>query len=230
MIRSTKLAATAAACVATIAAVANVASATVVGFREDFTTGSAAWRNSNGSADLAWSASGGADGSGYATSTFNLSVTTPGGFPPTVIRAQQGYGSSGGAFAGNWIADGATAVSFWFRHDLSEAIGLTGRFASANNFPGAAVVSFVPVQPNTWTLVTFDVSATSNAFVSFEGSSYAAVFSNIGNMQLGFAVPAALIGQNIDGHFDIDGFTIVPAPGAWALLMVAGVATRRRRR
>lgn len=221
--RTTAFAATAAVCIV------SSASATVIGFTEGFDSGSANWRNSNGAADLAWFASGGPGGSAYASSTFNLSVTTAGGFPPTVIRAQQGYGSSGGAYAGNWLAEGVTSVSFWFRHDLSEAIGVTGRFASSANFPGAAVVSFVPVMPNIWTLVTFDVGPNSSSFVSFEGSNYAAVFSNIGNMQFGFSVPAALVGQNIDGHFDIDGVTITPAPGALALLTLAGAARRRRR-
>lgn len=216
---------------AAIAAVCVVssASASAIGFTEHFDAGSASWRNSNGAADLAWFAAGGPDGGAYASSTFNLSVTTAGGFPPTVIRAQQGYGSSLGAFAGNWLAEGVTAVSFWFRHDLNDAIGVTGRFASAANFPGAAVVSFVPVLPNSWTLVTFDVSPTSTSFVSFEGSSYAAVFSNIGNMQFGFSVPAAMVGQDIDGHFDIDGVTITPAPGALALFTLAGAGRRRRR-
>lgn len=209
--------------------VANTAHASVVGFTERFVSNSASWRNSNGAADLAWFASGGPTGGSYASSTFNLSVTTAGGFPPTVIRAQQGYGSSGGAFAGNWIADGVTGITFKFRHDLSEAVNVTGRFASANNFPGAAVVAFTPVQPNTWTTIFIDMTATSPNFVSFEGSSYAAVFSNIGNMQFGFTVPTALVGQNIDGHFDIADFAIVPAPGAMALLGVAGLASRRRR-
>lgn len=210
--------------------VVSSASATVVGFHEDFLANAASWRNSNGSADLAWFASGGPDGGSYASSLFNLSVTTAGGFPPTVIRAQQGYGSSGGAFAGNWIADGVTGVTFKFRHDLSEAVNVTGRFASAANFPGAAVVAFTPVQSNVWTTIFIDLTASSPNFVSFEGSSYAAVFSNIGNMQFGFTVPTALVGQNIDGHFDIADFTIVPAPGAAVLAGLAGLRGGRRRR
>jgi hypothetical protein len=205
------------------------ASAGVVGFNESFSANSASWRNANGAADLAWFSSGGPSGGSYASSTFNLISTTAGGFPPTVIRAQQGYGSSGGAFVGNWIADGVTGVSFRFRHDLSEAVNVTGRFASANNFPGAAVVAFAPVQANVWTTIFIDLTATSPNFVSFEGSSYAAVFSNIGNMQFGFTVPAALVGQNIDGHFDIADFNIVPAPGALALIGLVGLARRRAR-
>lgn len=77
--------------------------------------------------------------------------------------------------------------------------------------------------------MTFDVSATSTQWVSFEGSNYATVLSNVGAMQLGFVVPNALAGQNIDGHFDMTDFSIVPAPGAIALLGLVGIAARRRR-
>ena len=211
-------------------AVASAAAADIVGFTENFTTDAANWRNSNGSATLAWSASGGPDGGSYASSTFNLSSTTAGGFPPTVIRAQQSYGSSGGGYVGNWIAAGVTGVRFQFRHDLAEAVTVTGRFASAANFPGAAVVTFSPVQPNTWTTVFIDLTPTSPNFVSFEGTSYGAVFSNIANMQFGFAVPASMVGQNIDGHFDIANFTIVPAPAGLALLGLGALGVSRRRR
>ena len=211
-------------------AIAAVASGDIVGFTENFDSGAASWRNSNGSADLAWSATGGPSGSSYVTSTFNLSSTTAGGFPPIVIRAQQAYGSSGGGYVGNWLAAGVTGITFQFRHDLAEAINVTGRFASAANFPGAAVVAFTPVMPNTWTSISIDLTASSPNFVSFEGSTYEAVFSNIANMQFGFTVPTSMVGQDIDGHFDLAGFAIVPAPGALSALClgVLGMRTRRR--
>jgi hypothetical protein len=208
----------------------SVAAADIVGFYEGFTSNSASWRNANGAADLAWHEFGGPTGGSYATSAFNLISTTAGGFPPTVIRAQSGYGSSAGAYAGNWIAAGVTGVSFSFRHDLSEAINVTGRFASANNFPGAAVVAFTPVASNVWTTIFIDLTASSPNFVSFEGSNHATVFSNIGNMQFGFMVPAALVGQDLEGHFDITNFSIVPAPGALALMGFAGCLGVIRRR
>ena len=91
------------------------------------------------------------------------------------------------------------------------------------------MVAFAPVQANVWTTIFINLTATSPNFASFEGSSYAAVFSNIGNMQFGFTVPAALVGQNIDGHFDIADFNIVPAPGALALIGLVGLARRRAR-
>lgn len=213
-----------------VCAIASSASANIVGFTENFATDSANWRNSNGSTTLAWSATGGPGGGSYASSTFNLSSTTAGGFPPIVIRAQQSYGSSGSGYVGNWIEAGVTGVTFQFRHDLAEAVTVTGRFASAANFPGAAVVTFSPVQPNTWTTVFIDLTASSPNFVSFEGSRYAAVFSNIGNMQFGFAVPASMVGQNIDARFDIANFTILPAPAGLALLGLGALGASRRRR
>lgn len=218
-----------AASVLAVAAFASVASAQL-GFVEQFNADAANWRNYNGSSTLAYLATGGPDGSGFARSTYNLAGTTVGGTPPTIIRAHASYPASGGAFAGNWITAGVTGVSFDIRHDLAEAVMMTGRFASSANFPGGAVFSPQMVQPNTWTTITFNVGPGSPFIASLEGSTYGTVFSNIGNMQFGFSVPAALIGQNVDGHFDIDNVRLVPAPGALALLGLGGLATGRRRR
>ncbi len=212
------------------AVVTSAASADILGFNESFVANSASWRNSNGATDLAWYATGGPKGMSYASSTFNLSTTTVGGFPPTVIRAHASYGSSAGGYVGNWIAEGATGVTFRFRHDLTEAVTVTGRFATPTNAPGASAIANTIVLPNTWTLITFDLREGSPDIISLGGGTYQAIFSNIGNMQFGFTVPTALAGQNIDGHFDITDFNVVPAPGAFALLGVAGVVGRRRSR
>lgn len=205
------------------------ANAAITDFHETFASGAQNWRNSNGASVLGWTASGGPDGGAYVTSLFNLSGTSAGGFPPTVIRAQSNFGSSGGAYVGNWIAAGVTGVSFQFRHDLSESITLTGRFATPVNNPGASVVSSMTVAPNTWTLVSFDLREGSPDFVSLGGGTYAGIFSNIGNMQLGFTVPAALAGQNIDASFDLTNFAILPSPAAGAVLAL-GLRGRGRRR
>jgi hypothetical protein len=212
-----------------VSCVVSHASAAIVGFNESFASGSANWRNSNGATDLAWSATGGPNGLSYASSTFNLSTTTVGGFPPTVIRAHASYGSSNGGYVGNWIAEGATGVTFMFRHNLTEAVSVTGRFATPTNAPGASAIGDAVVAPNTWTLITFDLREGSSSIISLGGGTYQAIFSNIGNMQFGFTVPAVLAGQNIDAQFDITDFNVVPAPGALALLAVAGLAGRRRR-
>lgn len=207
--------------------------ASINGFVEDFGADAANWRNFNGSAVLEWVATGGPDGSAYASSLFNLGGTSPGGFPPTVIRAQSSFGSSNGEYVGNWIAAGVTGVSFDIRHNLSEAVTLTGRFATPANTPGASTVSQTVIAPNQWTTITFDLTEGSPDIISLGGGTYNAIFSNIGNIQIGFNVPASLAGQNIDARFDIDNFAIVPAPGTGAGLAMAfgafGLASRRRR-
>ena len=204
--------------------------ASINGFVEDFNADAADWRNFNGSATLDWFATGGPDGSGYASSLFNLGGTSVGGFPPTVIRAQANFNSSNGAYVGDWIGAGVTGVSFEFRHNLSEAVTLTGRFATPANSPGASTVSQTVIAPNEWTTITFDLTEGSPDIISLGGGTYNAIFSNIGNMQFGFNVPASLAGQNIDARFDIDNFRIIPAPGAGAALALGALALTARGR
>ncbi|MBX3323018.1 MAG: hypothetical protein KF757_08525 [Phycisphaeraceae bacterium] len=208
---------------------ATMTNANILGFVESFDAGPANWRNFNSSADLEWSAAGGPDGSAYASSVFNLSGTTVGGFPPTVIRAHANFNSSNSAYVGDWIAAGVTGVSFDFRHNLSEALTITGRFATPNNQSGASIESTVLIPGDVWTTIFVDLTPNSSDFISFGNSNYNAIFSNIGNIQLGFNVPVSLAGQNIDARFDIDNFRIVPAPAS-ALLMVPGLLACVRRR
>lgn len=217
------------ASVLALAAFASVATAQN-GFLEQFDADAANWRNFNGSATLAWISTGGPDGSGFARSTYNLSGTTVGGFPPTVIRAQQTYGSSGGGYTGNWIAAGANIFQFDIRHNLAEAISLTGRFATPTNNPGASAVSANIIQPNVWTTVTFNLAEGSPDIISLGGGTYAGIFGNLGNIQIGFNVPASLAGSNFDATFDIDNVRVLPTPGALALVGMGGVIVGRRRR
>jgi hypothetical protein len=206
------------------------ASAQIVGFVEDFNADAAAWRNFNSASILEWVGSGGPDGTAFARSAYNLTAAS-GGFPPVVIRAHSSYvpPSSGGAYVGDWIAAGVTGVSFSFRHDLPEAISLTGRFATPVNNPGASVQTAYTVEPNVWTTISYDLTEGSPDIISLGSGTYASIFGNIGNIQLGFNVPPGYAGQNIDVRFDIDNFRIVPAPGAMAILGLAGLAARRRR-
>ncbi len=212
-----------------VLALATPSFAAINGFSETFAGGAANWRNFNGTATLGWSAAGGPSDGAFVTGQFNLASTTVGGFPPTVMRAAASYGSSNGGYVGNWITEGVTSVGFWFRHDLSESIALTGRFATPTNTPGASVVSSTLVASNTWTFVSFNVAQGSSDIISLGGGTYSAIFSNIGNIQLGFQVPPSLAGQNITGTFDMTGFTLTPAPGALALLGVGGLMRNRRR-
>jgi hypothetical protein len=205
------------------------ASAEIAGFVEDFTAGDANWRGDSLAATLEWSSSGAPGGDAFVTSVFNLSGTTAGGFPATVIRAASSVGSSDGAYVGDWITAGVTGVSFWFRHDLAESIQLSLRVAPATNFPGGSAYGAI-VAANEWTQVHFDLTPSSSQWISFSGTSWAAVMQSIANIQIGFLVPEPLAGQDVVGRFDMTDFSIVPAPAALAFLALGGAfATRRRR-
>lgn len=208
---------------------ATPALSSITSFVETFPADSANWRNFNGSGMLDWFPSGGPDGSSYASGSFNL-LNATGGFPPVVIRAQANFNSSGNAFVGDWLSQGVTGVSFDIRHDLPESITITGRFATPMNFPGASTESAIAVAPNTWTTIFFDLTEGSSDIISLGGGTYAGIFSSIGNIQLGFNVPAGLGGQDINARFDIDNFAIVPTPASIALLAMGGFTVARRRR
>ena len=199
-------------------------------FTETFEGGNANWTNFNNSGPLDWFPTGGPDGSGYASGTYNLQNAS-GFFPPVVLRGQGDSNASGGAFVGDWIASGVIGFSFDIRHNLSEPLTITGRFATPMNNPGAATESSITVEPNTWTTVTFDLTPESDDIISFGSGTYESVFSNIGNIQLGFNVPQGLAGQDIEVRFDLDNAALViPSPGAAGLLGLAGLGLVRRRR
>lgn len=207
---------------------ASTAGAAVVPFTEDFAADNADWKDA-ANTDLAFVAAGGPDASSYVSGSFNFQSQADGD-TPVLLRGQDGFDSSSDAFVGNWIAEGITEFSAYVRHSAPFPLNFFTRFVSAANFPGGVALDFVPVLPNTWTKVTFDVTATSPQFVTFETANHAAVFSNIGNVQLGVSVPAALAGSAIPITFDLDQPTITPEPASVGLMSVGVLGMLRRRR
>ncbi len=214
-----------------LGALAGEAAATVVPFTEDFVVDSANWRETTGTAGLDWVPAGGPDGSSYASGTFNFLNSIPDD-PAVLFRGHDAFDSSNDAFVGNWIADGVSEFSFFFRHDALVPLGVFVRFASTGNFPAAAGVEFVPVPGNAWTEITIAIEPTNPQFVTFEGSDFATVFSSIENLQIGVFVPAGLAGVDQSFTFDVDQVTVVPSPPVAALLALSGLlhAKHRRRR
>ena len=215
-----------------LAAIAAPAFAATVPFVETFAAGDANWRNA-ASAAVDFSASGSFDGSSFISTSFNF-VNNAANEDLVIFRGQSAFGSSGGAFVGDWISDGVAEFSFYIRHDGPSPANFFARFAGPFNFPGGVAVDFAPVAAGVWTQLSFTIDASNPQFVSFEGTDFNTVFSNIGNVQIGVRVPAAFAGLDQPITFALDNVAItggvIPTPGAATLFAVAGLAAARRRR
>ncbi len=181
-------------------------------------------------------ATGGVDDSGYIASQTGFEFNESGDFN-TLFRGNKGLfpgtDASGGAFIGDWIAAGVTNLTFSIKHDIPEPITVFVRFAADTGgaaFPGAVAINFIPVFAGEWTEVSIDISPNNPSFVTFEDSSFENVFSNIGFIQIGVAVPDALIGDPRLFNVGLDNVSIVPAPAGLAALAPAGLIGWRRRR
>lgn len=213
----------------------DAASAATVPFTESFDSGVSGWENSV-NFPLAWTATGGSDGGGYASGTFNFNGYVPGfgGSGPIVLRASAADNASGGAFLGNWLTDGVASVSFMVRHDAPEAMDFYLRIATAANSPAGAFFASQSVAANVWTLVTFPIlPLASNCTDAGPPGACTTALSNVGNFQIGTSAPAGLLDDDVAYTFDIDQVSLnpIPEPGT-ALLMglgLAGLAAAGRR-
>lgn len=175
-------------------------------------------------------ASGGPDGSSYVSLDAAFNNIGQG----TIFRGHSGFNASGGAFAGNWIDQEYLELSAVVRHNAPLPLNYFVRLSGPNNFPAAGVVSFAPVLPNTWTEITFNVLSNSPQIVTFEGSDYNTVFSNIGNVQLAVSVPDGFDMNLATFTFDLDQVSIATVPEPMSLMLAVGglvaVCGLRRRR
>jgi hypothetical protein len=199
---------------------------------EKFTIDAANWADSSGLAPLSHMSNGGPDGSAYATTTFTFnSGGGAGGTSAVLFRAQDEFNSSGHAFEGNWISDKITKLTAQVRHNAPQPLNYFSRFSGPDNFPGGTAIQFAPVLPNVWTTLTFNISPTSPQFVTFEGMNFSSVFSDVGHIQLGVSIPAALAADMTAYKYDLDNVIATPEPTAVCLaaLALGWVAIIRRR-
>jgi len=200
------------------------ASATTVPFTENFDVDVSGWED-NVNDPLTFVASGGPDGSSYASAAFNyLGFSSPFGGGPVIFRAGDSDDASGDAFVGDWLADGVGEVSVWVRHDTPEDLTFFLRVATSFNFPGAVIGSEQVVPPNTWTQVFFDIDPSSPLCIG-ETVTCADALASVGNFQLGTDAPASLVATDFAYTLDVDqaSLTPVPEPGT-ALQLVTGIA------
>ncbi len=224
-----------------LTAASTLAQAGVAPYTEMFAADNANWGGSAGGdwtafEPLAWSAPGGGPvaGAGFVTYTRNFLDVQPGQFPAlTIFRGQDNYNSSGGAFLGNWNEAGITEFSFWVRHDAAENVLFSVRFTPAGGNGPSMNYEFVDdlVQSGVWTKLTLAIDPDTDGWVIGGGpGTYNMVFNNLGKIQIGIN-PDPLVGIDQDVNFDLSMVSIaVPAPGAIALLTMAGLVGTRRRR
>lgn len=208
---------------------AGVANAGVTSFTETFETGANGWLQGSFSAPT-YNATGALDGSAYISSTADLNSAGP--FGLTVFRGQDDFDASGDAFVGDYLAGGIDRISFDFRHNAGQDLGIALRVASSNNFPAFAVELAGPVVSDEWVTLSFDLSFF-NPLVTIEGAptpeAFNEIMAAIGNLQVSVDRPDGL-DTPLVVDFDLDNVAITPAPSALALLGLGGLATARRRR
>ena len=208
-------------------ALAGNVEAAMVPYLEDFTSGHANWFNAAGGAPVGWSAAGGPDGGAYVVEPFNF-VSSADGDLPLLFRAQDEFGSSGGAFEGDWVADGVTSLSYMVWQDTGASLIYYTRFSGPANSPGAVSVNVIPVPSEVWTAVTVPIPDPN--FI-FEGPfTFEQVFGDIGHIQVGFLVPGELAGVDQAFNFGLDKVNLLPEPASLVLLVLGLGATCARRR
>ncbi len=212
-----------------IALTAGIANAGVSPFTETFESGANGWLQGSFSAPT-YNATGALDGSAFITSTADLNSAGP--FGLTIFRGQDDFDASGDAFVGNYLASGINRISFDFRHNAGQDLGIALRVASSNNFPAFAVELDGPVASGEWVTLSFDLSFF-NPLLTIEGAptpdAFNAIMQSIGNIQVSADRPDGL-DTPLVVDFDLDNVAITPAPGAFALLGLGGLAATRRRR
>ena len=212
-----------------IAMTAGLANAGVSTFTETFEAGANGWLQGSFSAPT-YNATGALDGSAYITSTADLNSAGP--FGLTIFRGQDDFDASGDAFVGDYLAGGIDRVSFDFRHNAGQDLGIALRVATSNNFPAFAVELAEPVASGEWVTLSFDLSFF-NPLLTIEGAptpdAFNAIMQSVGNIQVSADRPDGL-STPLVVDFDLDNVSITPAPGSLALLGLGGLAAARRRR
>ncbi len=213
----------------TIAASTCMSVAGVANFTETFETGTNGWLQGSFS-EANYFATGAMDGSAYISATADLNSAGP--FGLTAIRGQGDFDASGDAFVGDYLASGIDMVTFDFRHNAGQDLGIALRVAGPNNFPGFAIELPNMVASGEWVTLSFELSFL-NPLLTIEGAptpqAFAGIMNNVGNLQVSVDRPEGLDTEFIV-DFDIDNVSITPAPSALALLSLGGLAAARRRR
>jgi len=215
--------------------VALPAAAHAVGpFTENFTAGTANWRQNTSAVNVNFQAAGGPDGSSHATSPFAfVNATIP---QVALFRGHNNFDASGDAFVGDWLAANIVRLSAYVQHNAPQALDFFVRLATTNNSPAVSFTLPQPVPQGVWTLLDFDIGF-ANPLHTNEGpptqTFYNSVLSQVGNVQIGVIVPMSLATDATVYEYGLDQVAIVPEPASILLALgcvAFGLSRRRRRR
>jgi hypothetical protein len=197
-------------------------------FTEDFTSGTAGWL-SRTFAPLTFNSSGGPDGGSYVSFVDDFDHFEDGA---TAFRGHDDFDASNDAFADDWTVNHWITLSAWVRQDGPVPTTFFARIATSDNSPGAAVLNFVSVAPNTWTQLFFDVSRSSPTLILEGPIAYSLVFSAVGNVQIGLTAPTGYEDDTTPITFALDKVAVAtPEPASCALLVLGlGQIVLRRRK
>lgn len=194
-------------------------------FTETFENDNASWAD-GAFGPTTWVPAGGPDGSSFIQTTVDDLTTGDPQFGFLLFRAEDGLGSSGGAFDGDY--SDVTEVSFDVRLLGPGPASFYLRLAG----PAGAFIllDFAPAAPGTWQTLTFDFSSANPGYIP-EGAPgpflFDAVSPDIDKLQIGM-IPAGP--QSGSATIQIDNVRLVPTPASAALLGLGGLAAMRRRR
>jgi len=212
-----------------LATLTTASMASVTPFTETFEGGANGWlQGSFGAPNLF--ESGALDGSSYISSTADLNSAGP--FGLSLFRGHDDFDASGDAFVGDYLAGGINMITFDFRHNAGDDMGIALRVAGTNNFPGFAVELPGLVASDQWVSISFELSFL-NPLLTIEGpptpEAFNLVMEAVGNIQISVDRPDGL-DTPLVVDFDLDNVSITPAPTSLAMLSIGGLFASRRRR
>ena len=194
----------------------------VTDFTEAFSSSSQNWRMTDSVTPLVWVPTGGPAGSvdAYASNTNVNFIGLTAGQSRLAIRGHSSFGSSDGAFVGNWLTSGVYAFSIDVRHHLGVPAMVGLRLAAAANSPGASIEPGTVLPSGEWGTLVVPIDPANPGFISFGAGSFTSVFSSIGNIQVLLYAPTGFGGAAGPFVFDIDNAAIHrPGAGAFTTAM-----------
>lgn len=191
---------------------------------DTFTTGgTAGWVNGNVIANPTIQ-SGGPGGAGDNFMRFSADGNGPGG-KLTVFNTAQ--------WVGDYLTPGITAIEMDLRNLGSTELQIRLGFKQVAGFNAPGYSSTTPVvlpAGSGWVRATFPIDPSAYTAIN-DPASFTSVFGGdmFGELRILHATEPTLTGTNIAGALGVDNIRAVPSPAAAPLLLVAGLARRRRR-